>query len=85
LDFILVWALLLFLLYLPNFKTGFSRFGFTQDIEAATIPVEKITCPILLISGEDDKMWPSTMFSNLVMECPDKKKSTIIRNEEISC
>lgn len=52
---------------------------FSQDIEAATIPVEKITCPILLISSEDDKMWPSTLFSNLVMERLDKKKSTIVR------
>ncbi len=52
---------------------------FSNDIEAATIPVEKIVCPILLISGQDDKMWPSTLFSNLVMERLDKKKSTILR------
>ena len=52
---------------------------FSQDIEAATISVEKITCPILLISAEDDKMWPSTMFSEMVMKRLDDKKSTIVR------
>lgn len=50
-----------------------------QSIEAATIPVEKIQCPILLISAEDDKMWQSTDFSNIVMQRLDEKKSTIIR------
>ena len=53
---------------------------FSKDVEAATIPVEKIICPVLLISGEDDKMWPSTLFSNMIMERLDKKKSTIVRN-----
>lgn len=52
---------------------------FSKDVEAATIPVEKITCPVLLISGQDDKMWPSTSFSNMIMERLDKKKSTIVR------
>ena len=52
---------------------------FSKDVEAATIPVEKIICPVLLISGEDDKMWPSTLFSNMIMERLDKKKSTIVR------
>jgi dienelactone hydrolase len=30
--------------------------------------VEKINGAVLLVSGEDDQMWPSTYFSNLVME-----------------
>ncbi len=51
----------------------------SHDLDAATIPVENIQCPIFLISAEDDKMWPSTLFSNLVMERLDNKKSTIIR------
>ncbi len=48
-------------------------------IEAATIPVENIQCPVLLISAEDDKMWPSTLLSNMVMERLDQKQSTIVR------
>lgn len=35
-------------------------------VEKATIPVERIKGPVLLISGEDDQMWPSTLFSKLV-------------------
>jgi len=37
-------------------------------LEKATIPVEKIKGPILLVSGTDDQMWPSTQFSNMVMK-----------------
>jgi dienelactone hydrolase len=40
---------------------------YTQDeIEAATIPVELITTPILLLSGADDHMWPSALMARLV-------------------
>ncbi len=39
-----------------------------DEVEAATIPVEKIQGAILMISGEDDQMWPSTLFSNRVMD-----------------
>ena len=49
------------------------------EIVAATIPVENIQCPLLLISGEDDKVWPSTLFSRMVMERLDVKKSAIVR------
>ncbi|MFA5075167.1 MAG: acyl-CoA thioesterase/bile acid-CoA:amino acid N-acyltransferase family protein [Candidatus Babeliales bacterium] len=52
---------------------------FHQRIEAATIPLENIQCPILMISGEDDKVWPSTLYCNLVMERLNKKKSIIER------
>ena len=40
----------------------------TSAVEKATIPVERIKCPILLISGEDDRIWPSTLMSEMVME-----------------
>ncbi len=39
-----------------------------EALEAAAIPVEKINGPILLISGDDDQMWPSSLFSRMVME-----------------
>lgn len=56
-------------------------FGSTSKdiLEAAAIPVEKIQCPILLLSAEDDKMWQSTDFSNMIMQRLDEKKSAITR------
>lgn len=43
-------------------------------VEKATIPVEKSKCPILLISGQDDQMWPSDFYSKMVMERLEKNK-----------
>ena len=37
-------------------------------IREAAIPVERIRCPLLLVSGEDDAMWPSTLMSEMVVE-----------------
>jgi dienelactone hydrolase len=37
-------------------------------VEAAAIPVEKINGPVLLISGEDDQLWPSTLLSEMAMD-----------------
>jgi esterase/lipase len=34
----------------------------------ASIPVEMINGPAILISGKDDAMWPSSVFSEMVME-----------------
>lgn len=36
-------------------------------VEAATIPVEKINGPVLLISGADDQLWPSTTLADRVI------------------
>jgi len=38
----------------------------TSELEQAVIPVECIRGPILLISGEDDQMWPSMLFAELI-------------------
>lgn len=38
-----------------------------EFIKVSTIPVENTKAPILLISGEDDQMWPSSLFSERVM------------------
>jgi dienelactone hydrolase len=43
-----------------------------EKLEAAAIPVEKIKGAVLLISGEDDQMWPSALFSRRVMERLEK-------------
>jgi dienelactone hydrolase len=39
-----------------------------SGVERATIPVERINGPVLLISGQDDQLWPSAEFSDLVMQ-----------------
>ncbi|MBP9842227.1 MAG: hypothetical protein KBC64_07405 [Simkaniaceae bacterium] len=42
-----------------------------DQIASARIPVEKIQCPLLVISGSDDQMWPSQIFGNKIKEkCP---------------
>jgi dienelactone hydrolase len=38
-----------------------------QEVERATIPVEDSSAGILLLSGTDDDVWPSTLFCELVM------------------
>jgi len=37
-------------------------------IKKATIPVEKIKAPILLVSGTDDLTWPSAEFSEMIIQ-----------------
>ena len=37
-------------------------------VAAATIAVEKINGPVLVISGADDQLWPSTRLSEMVIE-----------------
>ncbi len=61
----------------PHFLYGMKKFS--KHIDSATIPVENINCPLLIISGEDDKLWPSTLYGNLIMERLDEKKSSIKR------
>jgi dienelactone hydrolase len=36
-------------------------------VERATIPVENIRGPILLVSGTDDQMWPSSVLADIPM------------------
>lgn len=42
----------------------------------AAIPVEKIECPILLVSGEDDRMWPSQLYCRQIAERLEAKGSS---------
>lgn len=46
----------------------------TSAVEKATIPVERINGPVLLISGKDDQMWPSALMSKKVMNRLSRKK-----------
>ncbi len=39
-----------------------------ENLAEAAIPVEKIQGAVLLISGQDDQLWPSSVFAELVMQ-----------------
>lgn len=52
---------------------------FPNEWELAAIPVEKIKGPLLLISGEEDGMWHSSMFGVDIMKRLDRKQSKIER------
>ena len=50
-----------------------------EAFESAFIHVENIKCPILLVSGAEDKMWPSSTYSDLIMKRLEKFNSPIFR------
>ena len=39
-----------------------------ERVRQAAIPVERINGPVLAISGKEDAMWPSSVYSDMVME-----------------
>jgi hypothetical protein len=43
-------------------------------VERATIPVEKINGPVLVVSAKDDQMWPSTLMAERVIERLDRHR-----------
>lgn len=48
------------------YRAGIEQAG-TESLAAATIPVEQINGPILLLSGRADNLWPSTELSERVV------------------
>jgi len=48
------------------FLYGINKYN--NMIKKTTIPVEHIKCPLLIISGEDDKMWPSSFAGDKIIE-----------------
>jgi dienelactone hydrolase len=46
---------------------------------ASRISVEKISCPLHFVSGEDDQMWPSSIFCDQIMNRLQEKDSPISR------
>jgi dienelactone hydrolase len=43
----------------------------TEDVERAAIPVEQISCPLLLACGEDDQMWPGARMAAAIAQRRD--------------
>ena len=41
--------------------------GDETAVAAASVPVEKIEAPVLLVSGTDDRLWPSTRLSEMAI------------------
>lgn len=66
----LLYALWRMLLHKPVQLVPMYRRGVEDQvaIEKATIAVERIRGPVLLISGGDDRIWPSSLFSVNVIE-----------------
>lgn len=51
----------------PWFLANFD-FGAVKDVSDGAIPVENTNGAVLMITGRDDRMWPSSMMADLVME-----------------
>jgi len=45
-----------------------AQFADDRKAQAAEIPVERINGAILMVSGDDDRLWPSSLFARKVME-----------------
>lgn len=41
---------------------------FADRVPAATIPAERINGNVLLVAGDDDQLWPSSMFAEQIRE-----------------
>jgi len=53
---------------IPNTRAFLAHMNrYPERIRQATIPVERINGAVLLISGEDDQMWPSTVMAEISM------------------
>jgi dienelactone hydrolase len=48
----------------PGFLAALQQTAF---VEAASIPVEQIRGSVLLLSGEDDQLWPSSFMANAIV------------------
>lgn len=51
--------------------------GEKERFEASLIPVEKLQCPLLLISAQDDQMWPSEVFAGQIVQRLKERNSSI--------
>lgn len=58
---------------LQYWKNGLAK---TKEVAQASIEVEKINGPILLLSGKEDKVWPSALMANLIEDRIKKSNFT---------
>lgn len=50
----------------PLFERGLARAG-DERIHAATVPVEAVGGPVLLVTGDDDRVWPADRLATRAM------------------
>jgi dienelactone hydrolase len=50
-----------------------------KDAPYTAIQVENIRCPLLVVSGQDDKIWPSSLYAKQIAERLNENESTIVR------
>ena len=50
-----------------------------KRIEEIALPVEQLECPLLIISGGEDKIWPSALYAQQIMDRLAQKGSKIQR------
>lgn len=50
-----------------------------KEAELLAIPVENIRCPLLVVSGKDDKIWPSSFYAREIAERLNANESSIVR------
>ncbi|MFA6409057.1 MAG: alpha/beta fold hydrolase [Gammaproteobacteria bacterium] len=60
-------------LFLEKMKKNAEKF------ETAMIKVENIKCPLLIVSGKDDRMWPSWLYGEKIMQRLETTHSKIFR------
>jgi dienelactone hydrolase len=50
--------------FMPQYLARIQR---ATNLDAAAIPVERINGPVLLISGDDDQLWPSSYMADAIV------------------
>lgn len=53
---------------ISNVSSFYQTLKDTVQAEAASIPVERIKGPVMLISGGDDQLWPSSLYADIIMK-----------------
>lgn len=56
-----------------------ARHSCEDDAEQLAIPVENMRCPLLVISGQEDKIWPSSLYAKEIAARLDENQSSIVR------
>jgi dienelactone hydrolase len=64
------------IVYSPVFEHALARCE-PDVLSAARIPVEQITCPVLLISGQDDAMWHCSEYATAVATALDASRPQV--------
>ncbi|MBI5272579.1 MAG: prolyl oligopeptidase family serine peptidase [Chlamydiia bacterium] len=58
----------------PSFLEGMREL---EAFAAAQIPVERMQCPLLLLSAQEDQMWPSALFAEQIVQRLKERGSSI--------